>query len=54
MNEDKPLFTATMFAGISGVYTGMKDGAFSISENMRRPSDSTNLLEFFNNVGMIL
>ena len=36
---DKYLFDATMFAGVVGVYTGMKAGAFSISENQRQFND---------------
>ena len=31
----KPAFEAVMFGGVAGVYTGVKPGAFSISENQR-------------------
>jgi len=42
---DKYLFDAVMFAGNVGVYTGMKAGAFSISENQRNTNDTTGLFE---------
>ena len=35
--DGKYLYDADMFAGCQGVYTGMKAGAFSISENERFP-----------------
>ena len=31
------IYDAVMFGGVTGVYTGMKSGAFSISENQRAP-----------------
>ena len=34
--DGKYLFDATMFAGTVGIYTGMRAGAFSISENQRQ------------------
>lgn len=39
---DKELFESVMFAGLNGVYTGIKKGAFSISEDLRKPSEETN------------
>jgi len=40
------LYDAVMFAGTCGVYTGMKAGAFSISENERFPeTDQKGALE---------
>jgi hypothetical protein len=33
----KPVFDAIMFTGTVGVYTGIKYGAFSVSENDRQP-----------------
>lgn len=38
-------FDAVMFAGTLGVYTGLKPGAFSISENQRQFGDKQGLLE---------
>ena len=32
-------FDAFMFAGTVGIYTGMKAGAFSVSENQRYPEE---------------
>jgi len=40
VNKDKYLFDAVMFAGTPGVYTGMKAGAFSVSENQRFPEEN--------------
>jgi hypothetical protein len=33
VHGDKPAFESIMFGGVSGVYTGIKPGAYSISEN---------------------
>mmetsp|Transcript_11 Transcript_11/g.21 ORF Transcript_11/g.21 Transcript_11/m.21 type:complete len:187 (-) Transcript_11:377-937(-) len=35
------VFDAVMFGGIVGVYTGVKEGSFSISENQREMDQST-------------
>ena len=35
VHGDKHSFDATMFGGVVGTYTGMKPGAFSVSENQR-------------------
>ena len=32
-------FDAVMFSGTVGIYTGMKSGAFSVSENQRYPEE---------------
>ena len=40
----KPLFRATMFAGLNGVMTGERPGGFSISLNSRNPTDRRDLL----------
>jgi len=48
----KLLFNADMFAGILGVYTGEKPGAFSISENLRKhKKEAVGLIE---NLAMIV
>lgn len=47
----KLLYNAVMFAGNVGVYTAMKPGAFSISENERFPEKSS--LGFFENLFMM-
>jgi len=47
----KPAFEAVMFGGVAGVYTGVKPGAFSISENQREfNKGSIGLVE---NLGML-
>lgn len=51
---DKILFEATMFAGCVGVYTGMKPGAFSISENKRAISQQKDLLSLAVTFEMII
>ena len=33
VHGNKTSFDAVMFAGVVGVYTGMKEGAYSVSEN---------------------
>ena len=38
MRGDKHIFEATMFAGLNGVFIGIKKGAFLISLNNRKPS----------------
>jgi hypothetical protein len=35
MRNGEKVFDAVMFAGTLGVYTGMKPGAFSVSQNTR-------------------
>ena len=35
VHGDKHSFDAVMFGGVVGTYTGMKKGAFSVSENQR-------------------
>lgn len=42
----KPHFDAVMFAGVIGIYTGMKPGGFSVSQNTREfTKDPIYLLE---------
>ena len=50
MKGDKQVFDATMFAGINGVFTGIKKGAFSISLNNRKPSWRTNPIGLLLNI----
>lgn len=38
MKNGKVVFKTVMFTGITGVYTGMREGAYSISENTRTPN----------------
>lgn len=42
VRSGKYAFDAVMFSGALGVYTGVKEGAFSISENKREPVDNYN------------
>jgi hypothetical protein len=44
------LFKSGMFAGLNGVYTGVKPG-FSISLNTRKPSHRHNLINLIANLG---
>ena len=53
MRGDKHIFDATMFAGLNGVFTGIKKGAFSISLNNRKPSWRTNPIGFLKNLSGI-
>ena len=39
VSKGEKVYDAVMFAGVTGVYTGMKKGAFSISENQRFPHE---------------
>jgi len=39
MKNGKEVFESVMFAGTVGIYTGIKKGAFSISENQRAFTD---------------
>ena len=50
---DEYVFEAVMFAGVNGVFTGMKSGAFSISLNNRKPSFRTDILGLLTNVGAL-
>lgn len=52
VDGSKPVFEATMFSGIIGVYTGMKAGAFSISENQRQFNDHN--IGLVENLSMVL
>ena len=47
----KPAFESIMFGGVSGVYTGIKPGAFSISENQRE--FNKNEIGLVENLGML-
>lgn len=38
MKDGKEVFEATMFAGYTGIFTGIRKGAFSVSINTRKPS----------------
>lgn len=50
---DSYIFEAVMFGGMSGMYTGFKEGAFSISLNQRTPSNEWSILDLLRNFGMI-
>ena len=50
--DDKELFRSVMFAGMTGVFTGHREG-FSISLNERKPSWRTNPWDFLQNLGDI-
>jgi hypothetical protein len=52
MRDDKELFRSVMFAGLTGVFTGHREG-FSISLNERKPSWRTNPWDFLLNLGDI-
>lgn len=52
MRDDKELFRSVMFAGLTGVFTGHREG-FSISLNERKPSWRTNPWDFLQNLGDI-
>lgn len=43
-----------MFAGCVGVYTGMKEGAFSITENQRAKSGQKDIASLFQTITMLL
>jgi hypothetical protein len=38
--DGKVVYLAVLFAGLNGIYTGYKEGAFSISMNQRAPMES--------------
>jgi N-acylethanolamine-hydrolysing acid amidase len=42
--NDKYIYESIMFAGTSLSYTGIREGAFSISENQRNPEETTEAL----------
>jgi len=52
MRDDKELFRSVMFAGLTGVFTGHREG-FSISLNERKPSWRSDPWDFLLNLGDI-
>lgn len=48
---DNYIFEATMFAGVTGVYTGMRPKAFALSINERTKKETT--FNFFDNLAML-
>ena len=48
------LFDAVMFAGTNGVYTGMKNGAFSISENIRKATTDNSIFHIAYNIALYI
>lgn len=46
------VFRSVMFTGIIGVYTGIREDSYSISENTRKPDDG-NLVMLAHNIAMI-
>lgn len=51
VNGDETLFHAAMFTGTTGVYTGMRPGAFTLSLNQRYPEQ--HYLKLVQNLGML-
>ena len=50
VKDGKYLYDAVMFGGNVGVYTGMKAGAFSVSQNQR---NTHNDVALFENIAMM-